>query len=118
VFDQPRLKSLSEDQIWVTPNTTEQLQCLFSAPTMPGVTIIVWKKNNIPLNNPGEYTIHNYVSPETSTVSSTLTIDRVTSKDEGTYSCYCVLNKTLVISSQFIRSGMRNIHLHIGEEGT
>ena len=117
VFDQPRLKSSSQDQIWARANTTKQLQCHFSAPTMPGVTIIVWKKDKIPLDNPDKYIIKNYVTPETNTVSSTLTIDSVSNKDGGTYSCYAILNKTMVTSKLFARSAMRHIYLHIGEEG-
>jgi len=84
---------------------------------MPGVTIIVWKKDKIPLDNPDKYIIKNYVTPETNTVSSTLTIDSVSNKDGGTYSCYAILNKTMVTSKLFARSAMRHIYLHIGEEG-
>jgi len=64
--------------------------------TIPGDTIVVWKKEKIPLNSSDDYIIKNCVSPETSTVSSTLAIDSVTSKDESTYSCYAILNKAMV----------------------
>ena len=83
---------------------------------MPGVTIVIWKKEKIPLNSSDNYTIKNYVSPESSTVSSTLTIDSVTNKDEGTYSCYAFLNKSLVTSRQSVLTDTSYFHLHIEKE--
>jgi len=45
-----------------------------------------------------------------STVSSTLTIDSVTSKDEGTDSCYATLNKAMVTSRQSVLTDTSYFH--------
>ena len=84
--------------------------------TIPGDTIVVWKKEKIPLNSSDDYIIKNCVSPETSTVSSTLAIDSVTSKDESTYSCYAILNKAMVTWRQSVLTDTSYFHQHTEKE--
>ena len=116
MFSSPRIKGYSQDNVWAAANSSIQLDCHFTAPTRQGIASVVWKKDDFPLYNSVHYAIKNFSSPETNTVSSMLTIDIVADKDEGIYSCYCLLNKSMVTSRQPVLSGTRHIHLRIGEE--
>ena len=114
VFKRPRLKSPSQLHTWATVNSTKILQCQVYAPEMTGVTIMVWLKDNAPINN-SCYSIKNTAPLGIGVVTSTLTIDGVTNDDEGIFSCYCHLNKSMVTSDEPVSSEISNIHLHIGE---
>ncbi|XP_065884169.1 uncharacterized protein [Dysidea avara] len=117
VFKYPRLKSPSHRDIWATLNNTKMLQCHVYAPEMTGVTIMMWLKDHIPINSSEHYSIEDTAPPGIGVVTSTLTIDSVTEEDEGTFSCYCHYNETMVTSDKPVISAFSNIHLHIGEGG-
>ena len=52
------------------------LQCQFNASTLQGVTVAVWKKNNMELHNSSDYIVTQNSDPELEDlVISTLTIN-------------------------------------------
>jgi len=93
------------------------LQCLFNASTLHGVTVVVWKKNNIRLFNSSLYNMIQSSNPEIEDqVVSTLMIN---SNDVyGTYTCYCYYNSSLVISNKPVTSNQYSITLRSGTKGT
>ena len=87
------------------------LQCQFNASTRHGVTIVVWKRNNIELHNSSLYLITQSINPAEDYVVSTLMINS-TSDYYGTYSCYCYYNRSLVMSTKPVTSNEISITLH------
>ena len=86
------------------------LRCQFNASTLQGVTVAVWKENNMELHNSSDYIITQNSNPELEDlVISTLTIN--SSDYYGTYSCYCYYNSSLVKSSKPITSNEESITL-------
>ena len=85
------------------------LQCQFNASTHHGVTIVVWKRNNIELHNSSLYLIVESVSPAEDHIVSTLMIN--SSDYYGTYTCYCYYNRSLVMSTKPITSNEISITL-------
>jgi len=78
---------------------------------------MVWLKDNILINDLEHYRIKNSAPPGIGVVTSTLIIDSVGDDDEGIFSCYCQLNKSMVTSDKPVLSSVSSIHLHIGEGG-
>ena len=94
---------------------TVTLQCQFNASTIDGVTIAVWKRNNIQLFNSSQYKIDQTISPGIEDlVTSTLRIID-SSYNDGTYSCYCYYNSSLVTSNKPITSNQNSITLTSGK---
>ena len=86
------------------------LQCQFNASTLQGVTVAVWKKNNMELHNSSDYIIIQNSNPVLEdVVTSALTIN--SSDYHGIYSCYCYYNSSLVKSSKPITSNEESITL-------
>ena len=86
------------------------LQCQFNASTLQGITVVVWKKNNIELQNSSHYIIAQSSNLELEDlVISTLTIN--SSDYYGNYSCYCYYNSSLVQSTKPITSNEASIIL-------
>ena len=86
------------------------LRCQFNASTLQGTTVVVWKKNNMELQNSSRYIIAQSNNPEfEDLVVSTLTIN--SSDYYGTYSCYCFYNNSLVKSTKPITSNEVSITL-------
>ena len=87
------------------------LQCQFNASAIPGVTVVVWKRNDIQLFNSTLYQIRQESGPGVEDqVVSTLTIN--SSNDYyGTYTCYCYYNRSLVTSSKPIASDPKSLTL-------
>ena len=44
-----------------------------------------------------------------------ININIITSKDEGTYSCYCYYNRTMVITSKYVISNEMSATIHLGK---
>ena len=93
------------------------LQCQFNASTIPGVTVVVWKKNNVQLFNSSHYNIiQSSVAIEDQVVS---TLNIINSNDDffGTYTCYCYYNSSLVTraSSKPITSDSKSLTLELSE---
>ena len=87
------------------------LWCQFNASTIPGVTVVVWKRNFIQLLNSSLYQITQDSSLTVEDqVISTLTIN--SSNDYyGIYTCYCYYNSSLVTSSKPITSNGHSLTL-------
>ena len=86
------------------------LQCQFSASAHPGVTIVVWKRNNMKLYNSSLYLITQSSFPgKENHVVSTLMIN--SSEYYGTYTCYCYYNRSLVVSTEPVTSNEKFISL-------
>ena len=86
------------------------LQCQFNASTLNGVTIVVWKRNNIELHNSSLYIITQNIFPgKEDQIVSTLMIN--SSDYYGTYTCYCYYNRSLVMSTKPITSNEISITL-------
>ena len=90
------------------------LQCQFNASTLPEVTIVVWKRNNIPLSNSSLYNINIYTPEHEEQVVTTLTIN--SSDYYGTYTCYCYYNSNLVTSSKSVISNQNSLTLDPDQE--
>ena len=93
------------------------LWCKFNASTLQGTTVVVWKKNNMELQNSSRYIIVQSNNPESEDlVVSTLTIN--SSDYYGTYSCYCFYNNSLVKSTKPITSNEVSITFKRGKSHT
>lgn len=66
---------------------------------MEGITTVVWSKSNLTIKNQDHYEIKSGpVHGKDNEIKSTLTIYNFTSDDQGTYTCYCYYNSTLITS--------------------
>ena len=87
------------------------LQCQFNASAIPGVTVGVWKRNDMQLFNASLYQISQESGPGVEDqVISTLTINS-SNNYYGTYTCYCYYNRSLVTSSKPITSDSNSLTL-------
>jgi len=85
-----------------------QFKCEFKAPTLAGVSIVVWLKDDFSvIQSSSHYSISvnpsvavGAVGENTDRFISTLSIFSVTSEDTGKYSCYCYYNTTMVTSTK------------------
>ena len=104
MFDLPKVIAGSNNHINTKLNDTISLQCQFRAPFE--VTIVVWLKDNLPVKNTQHYNIITTTNPGVDDfIVSNLNINTITSEDEGTYTCYCYYNKTMVTTSKTVLSG-------------
>ena len=86
----------------------QTLQCKFIASTLPEVAVVVWEKNSIELSNSSLYNIIQTSIPEDQVVS-TLTIS--SSDYDGTYTCYCYYNNSMVTSTKTFMSNSSSLTL-------
>ena len=105
-----KLPRIIDGPIELQGHRPRMLQCLFNASTLQGVTVVVWKRNNVKLHNSSHYIITQNYNPELEDlVTSALTIN--SSDYHGTYSCYCYYNSSLVKSTKLITSNEASITL-------
>ena len=102
VISAPKIMKSSRGDICTTINSSESLHCLFNATTMEGVTIVVWSKDKSEISGYDNKTVP--VSGENNEVLSKLNIKNISHKDEGTYTCYCKYNSSIVTSDKLISS--------------
>ena len=114
VFDLPKVIAGPKKHIKTKLNDSISLQCQFRAPIV--VTIVVWLKDNLPVKNTQHYNIITTTNPGVDDlIVSDLNINTITSKDEGTYSCYCYYNRTMVITSKYVISNEMSATIHLGK---
>ena len=124
VYNRPKLTTGPED---VSAKISQDVRftCEFEASTQPGVSIVVWLKDDFAvLHSSSHYTISNTpvtgssINENTDHFISTLSISSVTDDDEGKYSCYCYYNKTIVTSTkqEYIRSTPKSANLNINSD--
>ena len=112
VFDQPKITDAPNKHIKTKLNDSISLQCQFRAPI--GVTIVVWLKDNLPVKNTQHYNIITTTNPGVDDlIVSNLNIATITSEDEGTYTCYCYYNRTMVTSSKTVVSNKMSTTVHL-----
>jgi len=114
VFDVPSVVKSSDSSITAHINDSKALQCQFNAPTLQGVTIVVWMKGDMSIVSSEHYTIVTSSKPgHDSLLVSQLTINSITSADQGRYSCYCYYNTSLVKSSKQITSNEKTFRVYL-----
>lgn len=70
---------------------------------MEGVTIVVWLKDGSMIQNQDHYDIKSGpVYGKDNEIKSTLTVNNFTDEDQGTYTCYCYYNSSMVVSKSDI----------------
>ena len=78
--------------------------------------MVVWLKDNLPVKNTQHYNIITTTNPgEDDLIVSNLNINTITSEDEGTYTCYCYYNRTMVTSNKYVVSNEVFTTLHFGK---
>jgi len=88
--------------------------CHLEAPTKPGVSVIVWLKNDFQVTESSHFTISTTTEPTSKfQITTTLTISSVTTEDDGKYTCYCYYNRSMVTSSQYVTSNQKSASLHV-----
>ena len=103
MFDKPKVIVGPKKHIRTKLNDSISLQCQFRAPIE--VTIVVWLKDNLPVKNTQHYNIITTTNPGVDDlIVSNLNINTITSEDEGTYTCYCYYNTTMVTTSKYVVS--------------
>ncbi|XP_065886340.1 titin-like isoform X2 [Dysidea avara] len=116
VFDLPKVTDDPKEHIKAKLNDSISLQCQFRAPIE--VTIVVWLKDNLPVKNTQHYNIITTTNPGVDDlIVSNLNINTITSEDEGTYTCYCYYNRTMVTSSKNVISNKVSTTLHLRQGG-
>ena len=100
IFDAPKIIGISSSANCVgDDNTSVSLKCSLTAVTMEGVTIVVWLKDDLKIQNQDHYEIKSGpVHGKVNEIESTLTINSFTIEDQGTYTCYCYYNSSLIVS--------------------
>ncbi|XP_065884426.1 hemicentin-1-like isoform X2 [Dysidea avara] len=117
VFDLPKVTDAPNKHIKIKLNDSISLQCQFRAPI--GVTIVVWLKDNLPVKNTQHYNIITTTNPGVDDlIVSNLNINTITSENEGTYTCYCYYNRTMVTTSKYVISNKVSTTLHFGKESS
>ena len=82
-------------------NDTISLQCQFRAAVE--VTIVVWLKDNILINDTKHYKILTDTNPgQDNLIISNLYINGATTEDQGVYECYCYYSRMVISSKQII----------------
>ena len=101
VFDFPKLINSSGYYVLAEINDTISLQCQFRAAVE--VTVVVWLKDNIPINNTDHHKTIATTNPGVSNlIISNLYINGATTKDQGVYRCYCYYSDSVVSTNQII----------------
>jgi len=115
VFDTPTIINAGQYRINVNVGDEVTLQCHFNAPTMKDVTIVVWMKDDQPINNSEHYSIATSPVPEIlDRIESNFTISNITTEELGAcYSCHCKYNTSLVTSNKTIVSEERSFVLKL-----
>jgi len=86
VFDIPTVAKSSDNKIKAIINDSTTLQCQFNAPTMKDITVVVWTKDEMAINSSDHYTIITSPKPgHDNLIVSQLTINSITSPDQGNY---------------------------------
>ena len=119
VFDLPKAIAGPNKHIKTKLNDSISLQCQFRAPIE--VTIVVWLKDNLSVKNTQHYNIITTTNPGVDDfIVSNLNINTITSEDEGTYTCYCYYNRTMVTTSKYVVSNeiSTTVHLKKPKKGT
>jgi len=118
VFDFPTVTKTSDHNIKAHINDSKTLQCQFSASTMKDVTIVVWTKDDVAINNSDHYRIRTFTKPAIDgLIISELSIDNITAADQGKYSCYCYYNRELVMSSKPVFSNQKSFRVYFKKRG-
>jgi len=105
VFERPSVFSDSNTDVMASFNETVTFKCRIHAPTVNGVTIVVWLKSNLPIDDMEHYKITRITLPGVDDlIISQLTIKAVTYEDIDIYACYCYYNSTMVTSSESVVS--------------
>ena len=114
MFDLPKVTDAPNKHIKIKLNDSISLQCQFRAPI--GVTIVVWLKDNLPVKNTQHYNIITTTNPGVDDlIVSNLNINTIASENEGTYTCYCYYNRTMVTTSKYVISNKVSTTLHFGK---
>ena len=119
IYAPPEVTNGPED---VTAKTSQNVQftCKFKAPTLTGVSIVVWLKDDFAvIHLSSHYKISRIaVGENRDQFISTLNILSVTDKDEGKYTCYCYYNTSMVLSTKnkYVRSSLASANLQIKDD--
>ncbi|XP_065884414.1 hemicentin-1-like isoform X2 [Dysidea avara] len=117
VYAPPKVTDGPKKHIKTKLNDSISLQCQFRAPIR--VTIVVWLKDNLPVKNTQHYNIITTTNPGVDDlIVSNLNINTITSEDEGTYTCYCYYNRTMVTSSKTVVSNKMSTTVHLRKESS
>ena len=126
VYDLPKVTTGPKD-VTAKPSQSVQFTCEFKAPTLTGVSIVVWLKDDFYEIKPSSHyniSVHYPVminaigDQDDDHFVSTLTILSITDDDEGKYTCYCYYNTTLVTSTkhQYITSNLESANLKMASD--
>ena len=114
MLNTPKIIDNSNNEICTTVNNSVSLYCLFDTDTMKGATIVVWLKDHSELTGYDNDTRH--VQGEDDKLISVLKIKRVSNEDQGTYTCYCYYNRSVVTSEKPIRSNQAAMYLNVATD--
>ena len=113
-YEKPNILKDDNKHFKVKLNETVTFQCKIQAPTMDGVTIVVWLKNNWPIQDTEHYKINTTTNPGVEDlIISDLSINAFTGHDQGIYTCYCYYNRTMVTTSKPVLSNYAYYFLSI-----
>ena len=104
--------------VTVEQNAIAHFECHFNASTQDYLTIVEWLKDGINITNTSsnKYLITIRIEPEQKNVIlAKLSITNISRSDEGSYSCICRYNTTILnrfhIYTPVIVEGLATLHL-------
>jgi len=100
----------------LTAGHSTQFTCVYNASSNPNVTITFWRLNDkLLIQNTSHYTlITEYGIDDLDKVRSTLIISNAVSGIDGTYTCWCEYNQSMMYGNKLYRSSSASVCLRVG----
>ena len=96
-----------------------RFSCTYNASSVPNLTITRWSVNGVVIpHNTSQFTlITEYGIYELDEVKSTLIISNVNYGNDGTYTCWCEYNSSLIFNNKLFRSAYSSVRLKVTAAG-